>query len=397
MANLIEKLDALVEKADRLVRHIKTHIFSPNGEKQYKKLFKITEAAKLIDRHQNSIRAAEKEGHIESERINNRFRGFTLGQINKARRHFGTERRAGPKEGAAVLAVQNFKGGVGKSTIAVHLGQWLAVRGYRTLIIDLDSQASTTSLFGYTPDLDVHQDQTLFPFFVGDEPNLDYAIRDTHIENLSLIPANLQLYGAEYLIASKREEIPVYSYLPAGVEALKNDYEVIIIDSPPALGMFSINSLVAADSLLIPMPPRMLDFSSSLQFFNMLRETISTIQKHMGAEMDYEFIKIVTSKKKQRLSDDKYAKAEDDIFDLAKEIFGDEYMLENIIYESSAIDNAANEFKTLYEMEGSAATTKAYRMAAEGMDAVFEEILEELLTYWPSIKKKMKQHKKLVA
>ena len=397
MPNLIEKLDALVEKADAVITHIKKHIFSPDGEKVYKRLFRISDAAQLIDRHQNSIRNAEKEGFIESERINQRDRGFTLEQINRARRHFGSEPRLGPNESAAVLAVQNFKGGVGKSTISVHLAQWLAVRGYRTLLIDLDSQASSTSLFGYTPDLDIDQDDTLLPFFCGDETDMRYAIRETHIENLSLIPANLQLYGAEYVIASQSEERPIYSYLTAGIEELKQDYEVIIIDPPPALGMFSINALVAADSLLIPMPPRMLDFTSSLQFFNMLRETMGSIQERMGEEIDYNFIKIVTSKKKQRLSNEKYAKAEDDIFELAQDIFGEEYMLNNVIYESSAIDNAANEFKTLFEVEGQATGYKSYRTAVQGMEAVFEEIFAELLTYWPSIQKKMKQHKKQVA
>jgi len=397
MAGLIDELDALVEKADALISHIKKHIFSPHGEKQYNRLFKISDAAQLINRHQNSIRNAEKEGLIESERINDRNRGFNLKQINQARRHFGTEPRLGLNEDAAVIAVQNFKGGVGKSTIAVHLAQWAAIRGFRTLLIDLDSQASSTSLFGYTPDLDIDQDDTLLPYFMGEQRTMHYAIRDTHIENLSLIPANLQLYGAEYVIASQRDEQPIYSYLPRGIQDLKQDYEIIIIDPPPALGMFSINTLVAADCLLIPMPPRMLDFTSSLQFFNMLRETMGSIQEHMGTELDYNFIKIVTSKKKQRLSDEKYAKAEDDIFDLAKDIFGDKYMLNNVIYESSAIDNAANEFKTLFEVEGATTGYKSYRTALKGMEAVFEEVFDELLLHWPSIQKKLKQQKKPVA
>jgi len=93
MAGLIEELEALSEKADALISHIKKHIFSPHGEKQYNRLFKISDAAQLINRNQNSIRNAEKEGLIESERINDRNRGFNLKQINQARRHFGTETR----------------------------------------------------------------------------------------------------------------------------------------------------------------------------------------------------------------------------------------------------------------------------------------------------------------
>src|SRR3546814_1389900 len=77
-----------------------------------------------------------------------------------------------------LMAVQNFKGGVGKSTLAVHLAQYLAIQGYRVALIDCDSQASATTLFGYVPDLDLTEDDTLYPFLRQDElTSLDYALR----------------------------------------------------------------------------------------------------------------------------------------------------------------------------------------------------------------------------
>ena len=167
---------------------------------------------------------------------------------------------------------------------------------------------------------------------------MHYAIRDTMIENLSLIPANLQLYNAEYMVAANHAQRPIYSYLPEGIESIKKDFEVIIIDPPPALGMLSINALVAATSLLIPMPPRMLDFTSSLQFFNMLHETLDEIQDHYKTQIEYDFVKLVTSKKKQRNTNEKYSRAEDDILDLARRIFGSEYMLDSIIYEYRTLE-----------------------------------------------------------
>src|SRR3546814_17127174 len=76
------------------------------------------------------------------------------------------------------MAVQNFKGGVGKSTLAVHLAQYLAIQGYRVALIDCDSQASATTLFGYVPDLDLTEDDTLSPFLRQDElASLDSALR----------------------------------------------------------------------------------------------------------------------------------------------------------------------------------------------------------------------------
>lgn len=387
----IQELADLVQRSDKIIKHIKTHIFSPDGQKRFDKTFKIGEASALIGRHPTTIREAEKQGTISADRNEgSSIRGFSLEEINKARRHFNTLPRLGADEETAVLSVQNFKGGVGKTSIAVHLAQWLAIQGFRTLLIDLDSQASATTLFGYTPDMDIDGDDTLLPFFEGKQRTMHYAIRDTQIENLSLIPANLQLYNAEYMVAANHEQRPIYSYLPEGIEGIKKDFEVIIIDPPPALGMLSINALVAATSLLVPMPPRMLDFTSSLQFFNMLHETLEEIQGHFGQEISYDFVKLVTSKKKQRTSNEKYARAEDDILELARNVFGKEYMLDSIIYESTAIDNAASEFKTLFEIQGQTTGYQSYRAAMASIDSMCEEVLHELLAYWPSLKTKMK-------
>ena len=391
MAVSIHDLDDLVQRSDRLIEHLKKHIFSPDGHKRFDKIYKIGEASTLIGRHPTTIRDAENNGTITAERAGgSSARGFTLSEINKARRFYNTMPNISADESPAILAVQNFKGGVGKTSIAVHLAQWMAIRGFRTLLIDLDSQASATTLFGYTPDMDIDGDDTLTPFIMGDQRTMHYAIRDTLIENLSLIPANLQLYGAEYFIAANSQKKEIYSYLPEGIESIKKDFDVIILDPPPALGMLSINALVAATSLLIPMPPRMLDFTSSLQFFNMLHETLEAITETHGLDFNYDFVKIVASKKKQRTSDEKYARAEDDVLGLARDIFGSRYMLDGIIYESTAIDNAASEFKTLFEVQGQQTSYKSHRSAMAAIEGVCEEVMQQMLEDWPSLKTKIK-------
>ena len=393
--SLLDDLDSLVARADMALDHIKDQVFAPTGKKQFNKTYKISEAANLICRHKSGIRKAESEGFIESCReAGSKYRGFTLEQLNAARSYFGSEPRLGSNEEAEVIAVQNFKGGVAKTTISVHLAQWLAIRGFRVLIIDLDSQASTTTMFGYTPDIEIDEVDTIAPYIYGDQRTIHYAIRKTHIPNLSLIPANLQLYQAEYHIQAMSNEKAVYSYLPAALEDIKQDFEFIIIDPPPALGMFSMNALVAATSMLVPMPPRMLDFASSMQFFSMMKETITEIQKRLNFELDYNFIKIIISKKKQRLNDEKNARAEDDIVAIARKVLGKRWMLDNAIYESSAIDNAVNQFSTLYEIKG---TNKSHRMALEAMDVIFKEVLDEFLETRPSIQKALKIQSKNIA
>ena len=112
MSVSIDQLEDLVERSDKLITGLKKKIFTPTGEKQFQKLFKISEAARLIDRHPQTIREAEKQGHIKVERAEGtNARDFTLEQLNSARKHFGTEPRLGRDEEAGVLAVQNFKGG----------------------------------------------------------------------------------------------------------------------------------------------------------------------------------------------------------------------------------------------------------------------------------------------
>src|SRR3546814_3201438 len=90
---------------------------------------------------------------------------------------FGTRPWRAATDPGCVIAVQNFKGGVGKSTLAVHLAQYLAIKGYRVALVDCDSQASATTLFGYVPDLDLTEDDTLYPFLrEGERSSLDYAL-----------------------------------------------------------------------------------------------------------------------------------------------------------------------------------------------------------------------------
>ncbi|WEQ50952.1 AAA family ATPase (plasmid) [Komagataeibacter oboediens] len=130
--------------------------------------------------------------------------GYTLEQVNDMRGIFGTRPWRDPGDPPAIIAVQNFKGGVGKSTVAVHLAQYLAIQGYRVALIDCDSQASATTLFGYVPDLDLTEDETLYPFLRHDErSSLSYALKPTHFDGLYLIPSNLRLFQSEYEIAAR--------------------------------------------------------------------------------------------------------------------------------------------------------------------------------------------------
>ena len=244
---------------------------------------------------------------------------FTLDEVLRLRAHFGQEgskakeylpyRPAG--QPAKLVAVANFKGGVGKTSTAAHLAMSAALDGYKVLVVDLDSQGSMTSVFGGKVD---DEWQTVFPLLArhyahhlrsdnqrrldrGEAPlPLDDTLTDalevkaqdlvqnTHWPNIDLIGAQLNLYWAEFQIPVWRMQgrgWKLWEALTDSFEAdgLLDQYDVIFIDTPPALGYLTINGLAAADILLVPMGASFLEFDSTGRFFDMLHSTFGSIEE----------------------------------------------------------------------------------------------------------------------
>ncbi|ABD57181.1 AAA family ATPase [Jannaschia sp. CCS1] len=243
---------------------------------------------------------------------------FTLDEVLRLRLHFATEgsksksyrpyRPAGLP--AKIAAVANFKGGVGKTSTAAHLAMSAALDGYKVLVVDLDSQGSMTSIFGGRVE---DEWQTIFPLLArhyaehqqaenrrrmerGESPQtldetLDEAlalsagdlVQDTHWPNIDLIGAQLDLYWAEFQIPVWRMASrgwKLWEGLSARLEAdgVLDRYDLVILDTPPALGYLTINALAAADILLVPVGASFLEFDSTGRFFDMLHATFSSIE-----------------------------------------------------------------------------------------------------------------------
>lgn len=146
---------------------------------------------------------------------------------------------------ARVIAIVNQKGGVGKSTTAVNLGASLALLGQRVLIVDIDPQGNTTTGVGIDKQT-VERD--VYNVLLRDASIADVA-RPTEVENLAVVPATLNLAGAEIeLVATLQRE----SRLRGALERVRTDYDVVLIDCPPSLGLLTINALTAASEVIIP-------------------------------------------------------------------------------------------------------------------------------------------------
>src|SRR5580658_11381234 len=277
----IDKLEGILASSENFLQRMHELGAEPNQRKVLQRVFSPGEAADMVGRDRTTLARAEAEiGMPPPVRNpgNNRRVGYGLEQIQAFRKHFGTLPWRDPASDAPlVIACQNFKGGVGKSTTCVNLAHYMALKGYRVLVIDTDSQATTTSMFGYVPDADITQEETILPYLSSEQSSLSYAIRPTYFPGIDLIPACLALYEAEIAIVMRvagqptpAQRIAFFSELKFGIQTVASAYDVILLDSPPALGMISVNVLMAADALLVPSAARMFDFSSTVQFFRMV-------------------------------------------------------------------------------------------------------------------------------
>ena len=347
--------------------------------------FAISKAAELVGRGASAIREAEKEGRLpERERTpSNRRVNYTLGDLNHMRDVFGTRPWRDPADPLAILAIQNFKGGVGKSTIAVHLAQYLAIRGYRVLLMDCDSQASTTMMFGLVPDRDVDENATLYGY-LHDEgmTGLRPLLRKTHFDNLWLLPANLKLYNAEYEIAAYiaqrgKEGYAFIDKISEAIATVADDFDIVILDPPPALGMISLSVLTAANAMVIPMPPSMIDFSSTASFLSMLGSTMQQLAQLRGRSPVYNFVRLVASK----TDDNKSMHRE--IIKMAQRLFGSA-MLRSSLKDSAEIDNASSRLSTVYELDRPITSHEVHTRCVGHLNAVNAEIEIEIRRTWPS-------------
>ena len=380
-----DEIVELYDKAQHVLEQLREQgIDKETGEKQAPR-FAISKAAELVGRTASAIREAEKELRLPTrERTsNNRRVNYTLGDLNHMREVFGTQPWRDPNDPLAILAVQNFKGGVGKSTIAVHLAQYLAIRGYRVLLMDCDSQASTTMMFGLVPDRDVDENATLYGY-LHDEGmiGLKPLLRKTHFDNLWLLPANLKLYNAEYEIAAfiaqhGRDGYAFIDKIGQAIETVADDFDVVILDPPPALGMISLSVLTAANAMVIPMPPSMIDFSSTASFLSMLASTMQQLASLRGRSPVYNFVRLVASK----ADDNKSMHRE--IIRMAQRLFGSA-MLRSSLKDSAEIDNASSRLSTVYELDRPITSHEVHSRCVGHLNAVNLEIEIEIRRTWPS-------------
>lgn len=173
-----------------------------------------------------------------------------------------------------IISIANQKGGVGKTTTSVNLGACLAYIGKKVLLVDIDPQGNATSGAGIDKG-DVHQ--CIYDVLV-DDVELQTVIKETAVENLYTIPATIQLAGAEIeLVPTISREVR----LKRALDQVKDQFDYILIDCPPSLGLLTINALTASDSVLIPVQCEYY----ALEGLSQLLNTVRLVQKHLNHDL----------------------------------------------------------------------------------------------------------------
>lgn len=364
-------------------------VFPPVAKKSIRQ-FAPYEAAKLIGVREVYLRQISND--IEGLDISTTAGGrrvYSITDIDKIRRHLDKVGRADrmylphrrSHEALQVLSVMNFKGGSGKTTTSAHLAQYLALRGYRVLALDLDPQASLSALFGNQPELDVGENETVYGAIRYDDGQrpLKEVIRETYIPGLHIVPGNLELMEFEHdtpraLMKRKPGEALFFARLSNVIDSVEGDYDIVVIDCPPQLGYLTLSALTAATSVLVTVHPQMLDVMSMNQFLAMVADLLREVQA-AGGDVNFSWLRYLITRFEPADG------PQNQMVGYLRSIFG-AHVLNHPMLKTTAVSDAGITNQTLYEIERGQFTRSTYDRALDSMDSVNGEIESLIKKAW---------------
>ena len=367
---------------DKIVRHavalsgqlqsLRERMYPPHAQKTLRN-FMTQEVSRLTSIPESSLRTMSNEGKGPvPARLENNHRAYTLAQINELRRMFAAQKpvdalrflpRRRPGDHLQILAVVNFKGGSAKTTTSAHLAHFLA-------------------MFGAQPELDVGDNETIYaPLRYGPERRpMREVIRHSYFDGIDLIPGNIEVMEYEHetprVLAEKgvSKDSFFFERLRFAIGEVEDDYDVVVLDTPPSLGFLTLGAIYAATGLLVTVHPAMLDVMSMSQFLLMMSDMIRVIHD-AGATLKQDFLHYLITRH------DPNDQPQAQVVALLRHLFAEDVLMPTAV-ESTAIESAGLAKRTLYELEPGNIGRDTFRRARESMDAVNERILELIEESW---------------
>lgn len=366
------------ERGEQMQRRLLEGLGARHTEKVLPE-FGIERAAQLAGCTANHIRNLEARGDlpeprtIESGSIQRRI--YNYNDVNKIREHIGKRPKRPQKSSPVRVVFSNLKGGVAKTTMSLHFSQYVAREGYRTLLIDADPQATTTGAFGFIPDLDLSDGDDLFSPLIEAPESIRQAIKRTHWNNLDLVPARLILQYVDWQLSQSQERTnpslgPPPVRLHRAIKTVEDQYDIIVIDTPPSLGMLSINSIAAANLIIMPVAPHMYDISSSVQYFKILEQVCELYEK----EINVQRLNILLTKV------DSSTETMNNIA-VINGAYG-ELILSSRMGMTKELQKSASDQISIYEIDQPRGSRDTYNRAVMMLDSVNSEILLAVRQLW---------------
>jgi len=377
----MRRIAELGTRAEGMVSQIRQRLLAP-GSRKVSPEFSTAQLAALCGVDKPHVNYRLTKGDLPAGKLtpSGGKREFTLAEARQWTQTYRADKMRPPGQKALCIAVANFKGGVSKTTSAMILAQGLSLRGHRVLAIDIDPQGSLTTLHGVLPETDVTEDMTISPLCHGVTTDITPAIRSTYWDGIDLVAAAPFLFSAEFALPSMQirdTSAKFWDVLNAGMEPIRDEYDIIIIDTPPSLSYVTINGLWAADGIVVPIPPSGLDFASSAQFWSLLADLGANLDQQQpdGAGKVFDFLHVLLSRVDQADA------ASPAVRQWIQATYG-EFVLPVEIPKTTVTSNKAAEFATVYDVQKYDGSAKTYKRAVDAYDRFVDLIEESVVEAW---------------
>ena len=375
-------LAGIAEQAERAVammNEIRSAMLAPTARK-VPPIFNLSQLAAMCGVEKGSLSHRMTRGDLPSGRLNRSGsrREFSLEEARRWIREYRRDSLRPVGAEAVTIAIGNFKGGVSKTTTAVTLAQGLTLLGHKVLVIDTDPQGSLTTLFGILPDTEVEEHDTILPLAMGSETSIRYAIRPTYWDGIDLVAAAPVLFGAEFALPARQTQEPGFEFwrvLDLGIDDVRADYDVIIIDTPPALSYTTINAFMASNGIIMPLPPNALDFASASQFWSLFADLTNELITKRGLSKAFDFIHVLLAR----------VDSSDAASNIVRQWIGQTYaekVLPVEIPKTAVTATSSVEFGTVYDISRYDGNARTFKRARDAYDTFVSHIEGSIRSVW---------------